>query len=215
MIKRTTSIIIFLLISSGLYLSYPGLLNSDAAWHLYVAKLLLAGNNLYTDIPEVNFPFIYYLRTIPWIISVKMEIEPSLVSKIIDSLIALTSIIISLKISKSRFGYALKAIKENENTASAVGINKTKYKLYAMVVSTVMVSICGSFYVNYLRFVDPDVMIMQNSIEMVLPVVMGGIGTVIGPIIGAIVFVPMAETLRVLLGGIIFFQAPLACLYLA
>ena len=117
--------------------------------------------------------------------------------------LAVSFILVSIFISKSRFGYALKAIKENENTASAVGINKTKYKLYAMLLSTVMISICGSFYVNYLRFVDPDVMVLQSSIEMVLPAVMGGIGTVVGPIIGAIVFVPMAEILRVLLGGVI------------
>ena len=116
-------------------------------------------------------------------------------------LLVISFIILSLKISRSRFGYALKAIKENENTASAVGIDKTKYKLYAMVTSTVMISICGSFYANYIRFVDPDVMIIPRSIEIVLPVIMGGIGTVIGPVIGAIIFTPLAEVLRTTLGG--------------
>ena len=108
---------------------------------------------------------------------------------------------ISYRISRSRLGYALKTVKENENTALAVGINTAKYKAVAVVISACLMSMVGSFYSHYVRFVDPDIMITFRSVEIVLPCIIGGLGTVSGPVIGAVVINPITESLRTSLGG--------------
>ncbi len=108
---------------------------------------------------------------------------------------------ISLYVSKSRLGYALKTIRGNENTALAVGINTARYKAYAVMISACLMSVTGSFYSHYVRFVDPDIMITFRSVEIVLPCIIGGLGTVSGPVIGAFIINPVTEWLRSSLGG--------------
>ena len=108
---------------------------------------------------------------------------------------------ISRYISKSRLGYALMTIRGNENTALAVGINTARYKAYAVMISACLMSVTGSFYSHYVRFVDPDIMVTFRSVEIVLPCIIGGLGTVAGPIIGAVIINPVTEWLRSSLGG--------------
>ena len=90
-------------------------------------------------------------------------------------------------IDRSKFGYALKTVREDEDTANAIGINPLKYKVLATFVSCRLIAVCGVFYANYIRFINPDIMIQAQSVEFVLPAVIGGIGSVTGPLIGAII----------------------------
>ena len=106
------------------------------------------------------------------------------------------------KLDKSKIGFALKTIREDEDVASAIGINPTKYKVIAVGISAMITSITGFFYASYLRFIDPDIMFLLYSTEFVLPAIIGGIRFVSGPILGAFIMVPLSEFLRVELGTI-------------
>ncbi|MEG1062000.1 MAG: branched-chain amino acid ABC transporter permease, partial [Oscillospiraceae bacterium] len=72
-------------------------------------------------------------------------------------------------IDRSRLGYALKTVREDEDTASAIGINPLKYKLIATFLSAGFTAVCGVFYAQYIRFIDPDIMMQTYSVEYVLP----------------------------------------------
>jgi branched-chain amino acid transport system permease protein len=100
-------------------------------------------------------------------------------------------------LDKSKFGYYLRAIKANEESAQSVGINTSRYKMLAFMLSAGVVSLAGSLYANYLQYIDPLVVMPLNvSLMICLVAVMGGIGTVIGPIIGAVVLTVISEYTR-------------------
>lgn len=107
------------------------------------------------------------------------------------------------KIDTSKLGYGLKTIREDEDTANAIGINPQKYKLIATFISCGMIAICGVFYANYVRYINPDIMMGTKSIEFVLPAIIGGLGSVTGPLIGGIILTPLSEYLNAALGNIV------------
>jgi branched-chain amino acid transport system permease protein len=83
------------------------------------------------------------------------------------------------------------------------GINATKYKLIAMCLSAFFTALAGSYYVFYISYLDPLLAFnIVISIEILLPAVIGGEGTILGPIVGALFIVPVSEWLRVQLGGL-------------
>jgi branched-chain amino acid transport system permease protein len=97
----------------------------------------------------------------------------------------------------SRFGYSLRAIRENEDTAMAVGINPAREKLKALLFSAVLVAAAGSLYASVFQFVGPDsVLAIDMSVQMALIAMLGGAGTVWGPIIGSVVLTVAAEGLK-------------------
>lgn len=112
------------------------------------------------------------------------------------------ALIIASKVSKSKFGYYLRSIAGNEMAAESVGINTSRYKSLAFMLSAAFVSVAGSLYAQYLLYIDPYVSsTMSVSLMIVLVVVMGGVGTVYGPIIGATVLVMISQYTRILFGG--------------
>ena len=115
-------------------------------------------------------------------------------------------IIISLivfAIDRSRLGYALKTVREDEDTANAIGINPQKYKAIAVFISAALTGLTGCFYSQYLRYIDPDIMLQTYSIEFVLPAVIGGVAFVGGPLLGAVLLIPLSELLRANLSSIL------------
>lgn len=105
--------------------------------------------------------------------------------------------LITLKLDKSKFGYYLRAIKANEDSAQSIGIDTAKYKLIAYMISAGIVGLAGSLYANYLQYIDPYIVMPLNvSMMICLVAVMGGIGTVIGPVIGAVVMTFISEYTR-------------------
>jgi len=115
-------------------------------------------------------------------------------------IIFLCYIFITRYFGKSRLGYALLTIKQNEKTAISIGINNPMVKSYAVMLSAGMMSILGSFYFQYIRYIDPEIFLVYHSIDIVLPVIIGGLGTVAGPIIGTIIIFPLTEILRGTIG---------------
>ena len=112
------------------------------------------------------------------------------------------AILVMIKIlDKSKFFYYLRTIKGNEMAAESVGIDVAKYKNRAYIMSAAIVSIGGSLYAQFLLYIDPaTIMTLNISMMIVLTAVMGGVGTVEGPILGAIVLTTISEYSRVYLG---------------
>ena len=96
----------------------------------------------------------------------------------------------------SRIGRALVALRENEPLAESVGIDATRYLVLAAVISAALAGIAGSLYAHYTRFVSPEVFLFTYTVTMVIMVIAGGQGTLIGPVIGAILFTALPEALR-------------------
>lgn len=109
------------------------------------------------------------------------------------------------KLMKSRTGYYLIAIREDEAATAHLGINVTKYKLIAMAIAALFSAIAGSFSAQYLLFVEPlSTMSLTFMFEIALLAIMGGMGTLMGPLLGSVVYVPISTLLRVLLGGTLY-----------
>lgn len=100
------------------------------------------------------------------------------------------------KIDRSKMGFALKTIREDEDAAAAIGINPIKYKIIAVVISAMVAGLVGFFYASYIRYIDPDLMVQAKSTESVLPAVVGGAAFVEGPIVGGLLMIPLSEFLR-------------------
>jgi len=116
--------------------------------------------------------------------------------------IFLSAIAVTYWIDRSKFGYYFKAIKGDLEGARSLGINISRYKFYALALSAVFTSICGSFYAQYVLFIDPDsVFVMPISILVCLIATLGGVGTIWGPVIGAFILIPISEFTRIYLGG--------------
>jgi len=106
------------------------------------------------------------------------------------------------RIDRSRLGYYLRAIKQSPDAAEGLGIDTTRYKMIAMVLSAFLTALCGSFYAQYILYIDPpSVLSLDISIKIVLVTVLGGAGTVLGPYLGSAILIPLSEYSRILLGG--------------
>ena len=102
---------------------------------------------------------------------------------------------------RSRFGAYLVAIRENEDAAKALGINSFRVKLAAITLSGAMAAVAGVFYMQYYLFVDSHVGYgPAMSVNALLAPLIGGAGTVLGPLIGALALGGMAEVTSLLLG---------------
>jgi ABC-type branched-chain amino acid transport system, permease component len=104
---------------------------------------------------------------------------------------------LAIWIHRSRFGYRLRAIRENENTAMAVGVNPAVDKLLALLPSAVFTAMAGSIYSSYFSFVGPDTVLnIEISVQAALIAMLGGAATVWGPILGSIVLTLTAEIFK-------------------
>ena len=100
-------------------------------------------------------------------------------------------------IRHSRFGYYLIAVREREDAARAIGINPVKVKIAAAVISAALTSLVGSFHAMYLTFIEPSsAFSLELSIQIAMFALIGGLGTVAGPVLGAVVVLPIAELAR-------------------
>ena len=109
---------------------------------------------------------------------------------------------ISWLIRKSRFGFYLIAVREREDAALAVGINTVKVKVLAAVISAALTSLIGSLHAMYLTFLEPSAAFsLDLSIQIAMFALIGGLGSIAGPIAGTILVLPLAELSRGWLGA--------------
>ncbi len=106
------------------------------------------------------------------------------------------------QMQRRRMGFYLRALGSGERAAESLGVPIRRYKLYALLISGAFTALAGSLYAVMVGFIDPDsgfgVLI---SVNMVVMAALGGAGTLFGPLIGAIILVPLAEASNALFGG--------------
>ena len=114
------------------------------------------------------------------------------------------SLLISLKVENSRFGMSLFAIKQNEPAAEAAGINTWRWKMLALMLSGALAAMAGGLYAVVLLVVTPEAVFgMLVSAQALILALFGGVGSLWGPVIGAVALVPLAEVLNAQLGNVL------------
>ncbi len=111
-------------------------------------------------------------------------------------LMAVLVVIITFFIENSKFGLALKAINESEVASEMVGIDTTKIKLTAYTISGILIGIIGGIYSYWVTYITPDdVFNVHKTVQMVIMTLLGGMGTLFGPVIGATILSIVSEVL--------------------
>ncbi len=105
-------------------------------------------------------------------------------------------------LARSKAGLYFRAIREEPEAARSLGVNITGYKLVAIAVSAAFTSIAGTLFTQYILVIDPETVFpLTLSILVVLMTMLGGVGTLWGPIVGAAVLLPLSEATRIYFGG--------------
>jgi branched-chain amino acid transport system permease protein len=110
---------------------------------------------------------------------------------------AITAIAFCWLLIHSRVGRNLIAIRQNEALADSIGIVTWRYKLFAFVASASLAGFGGGLYAHFMRFINPDTFTVAQSLNAILAVILGGSGTLTGPVIGSFVVVFLPEYLRI------------------
>jgi len=118
------------------------------------------------------------------------------------SMLALTTAIF-IFISHSKLGYRLRAVKEDQDAAEVIGVNTTRTKVTAALLSAGLMAICGTLFAQFNFFFDPDsaFSLIDISVKVALICIVGGLGAAAGPIIGAFFILPVEEILNNILAG--------------
>jgi branched-chain amino acid transport system permease protein len=114
-----------------------------------------------------------------------------------------TSLVLTRLIERSRFGAWLIAVRENEDAAKALGVDVRSVKTAAMVISGAMTAAAGCFYAQYFLFIDSGIAYgTWISIEALLTPIIGGVGTVFGPLLGALMVKSLGEGAKLMTGDV-------------
>jgi len=110
--------------------------------------------------------------------------------------------LVSVWVRRSKLGYYLMALREDQLAAASLGINVARFKMYGWLVSAILTALAGIMYATYNQYLDPDFSfsITQSVLYAVIPII-GGIGTVAGPVVGALLMVPLEHLAVTEFGG--------------
>jgi branched-chain amino acid transport system permease protein len=122
--------------------------------------------------------------------------QSALPMPVIVLIVAILMIIASTFIQNSRFGRALKAIRDDEIAAESMGINIARYKVQAFAVSAFMAGVGGCLYAHFLGYINPSDFGFLKSVDMLSMIVLGGLGSIPGAVIGAAILSAAPEFLR-------------------
>ena len=111
-------------------------------------------------------------------------------------LVAVATIVIVHNIVKSAAGRALISIREDELAAEAMGVNTTRYKVMAFVISSAMAGAAGVLFAHFDGYLNPHSFEFLKSVEILIMVILGGLGSIVGSVIGAIALTVLPEALR-------------------
>ncbi|ABD87224.1 branched-chain amino acid ABC transporter permease [Rhodopseudomonas palustris] len=110
--------------------------------------------------------------------------------------------LVTFWLQDSKWGYWWRAVKDNPDAAESLGVVVFNSKMGAAAVSAFLTAVGGSFYAQFVSYIDPEsVMSFHFSLLMALPAVLGGIGTLWGPVLGAVILIPLTELTRSFIGG--------------
>ena len=140
-----------------------------------MSNISLAGQNIGLVLPPLNNDRLFY--------------ELSL------GLLVLSTLTV-FWLTRSRFGFGLIAIRENEEGAAVMGVNTTLYKVLAFALSGIFTALAGGIHAYWITFLDPESAFdISLNVKMIIMAVFGGPGTVFGPILGALVLSAVSEVL--------------------
>jgi branched-chain amino acid transport system permease protein len=109
---------------------------------------------------------------------------------------------LTFAVARRRMGYYLRAIREDPLAAQSVGVSVLRYKLAAAALSAALTALGGTFYAQYVLFIDAEsVFPLSLSVLIALVPILGGAGHAIGPLLGAAVLIPLSELTRTSFGG--------------
>ncbi|HMN22380.1 MAG TPA: branched-chain amino acid ABC transporter permease [Ottowia sp.] len=140
-----------------------------------ISNIPLAGQNIGLVLPPLNDDRLFYLLALALLVAVTVTIW---------------------WLAHSRFGYALIAIRENEDSAAAMGVNTTLYKVLAFALSALFSALAGGIHAYWITFIDPgSAFDITLNVQMIIMTVFGGAGSVFGPILGALALSAVSEVL--------------------
>lgn len=120
----------------------------------------------------------------------------------ISFLLMLLSLYVMHRVQKSKSGYYYLAIRENEEAAEAVGVDTLRYKLTVTGLGCFFLAVGGTFHAQYLMMVNPDSFFgISFTLEVIIRSIVGGVGTLLGPVIGSFLLTPLSDISRGILGG--------------
>ncbi|HVB84224.1 MAG TPA: branched-chain amino acid ABC transporter permease [Rhodanobacteraceae bacterium] len=154
-----------------------------------VANLPIAGSNIGLVLPLINNNVLFYELSFALVVAVTLVVW---------------------WIARSRFGYGLIAIRENEEAAAAMGINTTWFKVAAYALSGLFAALAGGIHAYWITFLDPGgAFDLTLNVKMIIMAVFGGPGTVLGPVVGALLLSAISEVLAAKVTGVaaLFFGA--------
>ncbi|CEG08415.1 leucine/isoleucine/valine transporter permease subunit [Afipia felis] len=140
-----------------------------------VSNVKLAGQNIGLVLPPLNNDMLFYELALALLVAVTLTIW---------------------WLSRSKFGFGLIAIRENEEGAKVMGVNTTLYKVMAFALSGVFSALAGGIHAYWVTFIDPESAFdISLNVKMIIMAVFGGPGTVLGPIVGALSLSAISEVL--------------------
>lgn len=176
---------------------------------LGVPLLRLKGVYFAIGMITVNFIFLCLVLLFPKITMAGKGIvlpppPPLQIFCYLASIVAVITTLAAYKIANSSMGLALRSIREDEEVAEVVGVNLTKYKVLGFMASTIPAAVVGGITAAYLTYIDPAVMFdIGFSVKVILMARLGGLGTIAGPLLGALVIQAISYALRYTLGGVL------------
>lgn len=111
---------------------------------------------------------------------------------------AVLTLILLHKLINSEFGISLKSMREDEIGAESIGIDTRRYKLSAFMISAFLAGFAGAFYAHYIRLISPEMLTLGETFMVLAMVMVGGLGTLFGPVVGAVLLTFLSESLRFL-----------------
>jgi branched-chain amino acid transport system permease protein len=113
--------------------------------------------------------------------------------------LTLLAVLVSVAVARSALGWRLEAVQQDEDAASAIGIDISRVKIYAFIVSAMLTALAGTFYAQFYELVSPDtVLTFDPQITMLLGTIIGGIGTLAGPIVGGLLVGAFTQLIQAL-----------------
>jgi branched-chain amino acid transport system permease protein len=146
-----------------------------------------------------NGPVGFLITTLPplRVLGHAVDFETKAPFYLLAALLAGAALLATAWLERSRLGAYLVAIREDEDAAQAVGIDTVRAKVLTLALSAFLAGLGGGFYALYFRYVDPDAVLnIALSMEMVFIAMVGGLGTVGGPLVGALFLTALGETMR-------------------
>ena len=164
-----------------------------------ICRVLVTNLDVFGGVNGILIPF---KERSPLGAFIYMQFEGKIPYYYISFLMMLLSLLVMHLIQKSKSGYYYLALRENEEAAEAVGVDTLRYKLLVTGIGCFFLAIGGTFHAQYLMMVNPESFFgIGFTLEVIIRSIVGGVGTLFGPIIGSFILTPLSDISRGVLGG--------------